>query len=70
MSWEYSTDIHREQTVTQLAAAYLNELEQLIRHCQSTNAGGLTPADAADFKWTETDLEDLSAAIKKAQGAT
>jgi len=70
MSWEYSTDIHREQTVTQLAAGYLNELEQIIRHCQSTNAGGFTPSDVADFKWTETDLEDLSAAIKKAQGAT
>jgi non-ribosomal peptide synthase protein (TIGR01720 family) len=70
MSWEYSADIHREQTVTQLAAAYLNELERLIRHCQRINAGGFTPADVADFKWTETDLEDLSAAIKKAQGAT
>src|SRR5215213_9527912 len=70
MSWEYSADVHREETVTQLAAAYLSELERLIRHCQGANAGGVAPSDAAEFKWTDTDLEDLSAAIKKAQGAT
>ena len=69
MSWEYSTDMHSEQTVTQLASGYLSELEHLIRHCQSVNAGGFTPSDFADFKWTDSDLEDLSAAIKKARGA-
>jgi non-ribosomal peptide synthase protein (TIGR01720 family) len=70
MSWEYSADMHSEETVTQLASAYLSELEHLIRHCQGTNAGGFTPSDFAEFKWTEADLDDLSAAIKKARGAT
>ena len=65
MSWEYSADMHSEETVTQLASAYLSELEHLIRHCQGTNAGGFTPSDFAEFKWTEADLDDLSAAIKK-----
>lgn len=70
MSWEYSNDMHREETVTQLATAYLSELEQLILHCQRANAGGFAPSDVAEFKWTDSDLEDLTAAIKKAQGAS
>jgi amino acid adenylation domain-containing protein/non-ribosomal peptide synthase protein (TIGR01720 family) len=69
MSWEYSTAVHREETVAQLAAEYLRELERLIRHCQNANAGAFTPSDFAEFKWSESDLEDISAAIAKARGA-
>jgi non-ribosomal peptide synthase protein (TIGR01720 family) len=68
MSWEYSSELHREETVVQLAADYVAELERLIRHCQSANAGGFTPSDFAEFKWSESDLEDISAAIAKARG--
>jgi amino acid adenylation domain-containing protein/non-ribosomal peptide synthase protein (TIGR01720 family) len=67
MSWEYSSEVHRDETVTQLAADYLQELERLIRHCQNANAVGFTPSDFAQFKWSEGDLEDISAAIAKAQ---
>jgi amino acid adenylation domain-containing protein/non-ribosomal peptide synthase protein (TIGR01720 family) len=69
MSWEYSSEVHREETVVQLADDYLRELERLIRHCQNANASGFTPSDFAEFKWSETDLEDISAAIAKARGA-
>lgn len=69
MSWEYSSEVHREETVVQLAADYLHELERLIRHCQNANAGGFTASDFAEFKWSESDLEDISAAISKARGA-
>jgi|GEM_PF-552479 len=69
MSWEYSSAVHREETVAQIAADYLCELEHLIRHCQNANAGGFTPSDFAEFKWSESDLEDISAAIAKARGA-
>jgi non-ribosomal peptide synthase protein (TIGR01720 family) len=68
VSWEYSSELHREETVVQLAADYLRELEQLIRHCQNANAGG-TPSQFAEFKWSESDLEDISAAIARARGA-
>ena len=68
MSWEYSTAVHREETVAQLAIEYVRELEQLIRHCQNANGAGFTPSDFAEFKWSESDLEDISAAIAKARG--
>ena len=67
--WEYSTAVHREETVAQLATEYLRQLERLIRHCQNANAGGFTPSDFTEFKWSESDLEDISAAIAKARGA-
>jgi len=69
MVFDYSTEVHSEATVKQLAESYLRELEQLIRHCQSANAGGVKAADVAEFKWSESDLEDISAAIAKARGA-
>jgi amino acid adenylation domain-containing protein/non-ribosomal peptide synthase protein (TIGR01720 family) len=69
MNWEYSSALHREETVAQLAADYLRELEHLIQHCQNANAGGFTPSDFAEFKWSESDLDDISAAISKARGA-
>lgn len=67
MNWEYSSAVHREETVVQLAADYLRELEQLISHCRNANAGGFSPSDFAEFKWNESDLEDISAAIAKAR---
>jgi amino acid adenylation domain-containing protein/non-ribosomal peptide synthase protein (TIGR01720 family) len=69
MSWEYNPEVHREETVAQLAADYLRELERLIRHVQNANAGGFTPSDFVEFNWSEGDLEDISAAIAKARGA-
>jgi amino acid adenylation domain-containing protein/non-ribosomal peptide synthase protein (TIGR01720 family) len=69
MSWEYNPEVHREETVVQLATDYLRELERLIRHCQNENAGGFTPSDFTEFKWSESDLDDISAAIEKARGA-
>ncbi len=69
LSWEYSSALHRDETVAQLAADYLRELERLIRHCQNANAGGFSASDFTEFKWSESDLEDISAAIAKARGA-
>jgi non-ribosomal peptide synthase protein (TIGR01720 family) len=69
MSWEYSSELHREETVARLAADFLSELEQLIRHCRDANASGFTPSDFAEFHWSESDLEDISAAIAKARGS-
>ena len=43
INWEYSSEIHHVETVTQLAAEYVAELERLIRHCQSPDAAVLQP---------------------------
>ncbi len=43
--WEYSGNVHREETVVQLAEAFLAALEQIVEHCALPGAGGCTPSD-------------------------
>ena len=63
IGWEYSTDIYRAETVAQLAGEYLEELERLIRHCQSSEAGGFTPSDFPEAELTQSELDDLIASL-------
>ncbi|HSL53916.1 MAG TPA: condensation domain-containing protein, partial [Pyrinomonadaceae bacterium] len=63
INWEYSSEIHHAETVTQLAAEYVAELERLIRHCQSPNAGGFTPSDFPDAELTPAQLDELIASL-------
>ncbi len=44
-TWQYSRQIHLPETVQGLAQRFLGALEDLIAHCQSSDAGGYTPSD-------------------------
>ncbi|OJF15797.1 non-ribosomal peptide synthetase [Couchioplanes caeruleus] len=43
--WEYSGNVHREETIVRLAEAFLAALEQIVEHCAQPGAGGCTPSD-------------------------
>ncbi|RKT12184.1 non-ribosomal peptide synthase protein (TIGR01720 family)/amino acid adenylation domain-containing protein [Streptomyces sp. 1114.5] len=43
--WEYSGNVHHEETVARLAEAFLAALEQIVEHCARPGAGGCTPSD-------------------------
>ncbi|WP_327329242.1 amino acid adenylation domain-containing protein [Streptomyces sp. NBC_01208] len=43
--WEYSGNVHREETVAQLAEGFLVALEQIVEHCARPGSGGCTPSD-------------------------
>ncbi len=43
--WEYSENVHREETVAQLAEVFVAALEQIVEHCAQAGAGGCTPSD-------------------------
>ncbi|HZE01356.1 MAG TPA: condensation domain-containing protein, partial [Pseudonocardiaceae bacterium] len=45
LTWEYSSDIHDEATVTRLAEGMIQGLEEIIEHCARAGAGGRTPSD-------------------------
>jgi non-ribosomal peptide synthase protein (TIGR01720 family) len=66
--WEYSANLYDRRTVEALAEGFRAALRSLIAHCLSPEAGGLAPADAAAFDWSESDLEQIAAAIRRAQG--
>jgi non-ribosomal peptide synthase protein (TIGR01720 family) len=66
VNWTYSENLHRRETVEALAQAFLGELRTLIAHCGSAEAGGFTPSDFADFDWSQSDLDSITAGISKA----
>jgi len=45
VSWTYSKNLHRLETIQHLATQYVATLEMLIDHCLSPEAGGFTPSD-------------------------
>ena len=45
VSWSFSRNLHRRTTIENLAAGFLEALRSYITHCQSPDAGGVTPSD-------------------------
>ncbi|MBE9107801.1 non-ribosomal peptide synthetase, partial [Nostoc cf. edaphicum LEGE 07299] len=66
MSWTYSKELHRQSTIEGLAQRFIEALRSLIAHCQSYDAGDVTPSDFAEFKqsqWDQADLDAITAAM-------
>jgi hypothetical protein len=45
MSWRFSRQVHRKETIEAVAGRFVAALRELIAHCQSPEAGGFTPSD-------------------------
>jgi non-ribosomal peptide synthase protein (TIGR01720 family) len=63
MNWTYSPIKHKRETVERLAEGYLEELEEIITHCQSPDAGGYTPSDFPDVELEQDELDELLAEL-------
>ncbi|WP_455917339.1 non-ribosomal peptide synthetase [Pseudomonas cerasi] len=59
LRWTFSRERHDQQTIRELAEAYLGELQSLIAHCLSDAAGGLTPSDFPLAHLTQPQLDSL-----------
>ncbi|WP_208491975.1 non-ribosomal peptide synthetase [aff. Roholtiella sp. LEGE 12411] len=60
ISWTYSNAIHRQTTIDNLAENFIKALRSLIHQVSGNNS---LPADLSDFQWSETDIENIIAAI-------
>jgi len=60
VSWVYSEQLHRRETIERVAADYLKALRELIEHCQLDEAGGFTPSD---FPLVQLKQEELDSAL-------
>ena len=60
MNFSFSSRQFKEETVTQLAEIYAQELRALIAHCLSPQAGGYT---ASDFEEAQLDDDELDALL-------
>ena len=60
MSFGFSENLHRHETIGRLAEGFVESLRGLIRHCQSPEAGGYTPSD---FPLAGLEQASLDAAV-------
>jgi amino acid adenylation domain-containing protein/non-ribosomal peptide synthase protein (TIGR01720 family) len=59
LRWTFSQEQFDTATIETLAGAYLQELQGLIAHCLSEEAGGLTPSDFPLARLTQPQLDAL-----------
>jgi amino acid adenylation domain-containing protein/non-ribosomal peptide synthase protein (TIGR01720 family) len=62
----FSEQVHRRATVVKLAEGVAASLRELIAHCRSPQAGGYTPSDFPLTGLSQTKLDKILAARKKA----
>ncbi|WP_433736335.1 non-ribosomal peptide synthetase [Pseudomonas putida] len=65
LRWTFSAERFDPSTISELADAYVCELQSLIEHCLRDDAGGLTPSDFPLAKLNQAQLDALpvSAAV-------
>jgi amino acid adenylation domain-containing protein/non-ribosomal peptide synthase protein (TIGR01720 family) len=63
VDWTYSQSKHRERTIRKLADRFTESLRELIRHCQSSEAGGYTPSDFPDAALSQDGLDRVIAQL-------
>ncbi len=59
VSLTYSQNLHRRETISRLAEAFIEELRVLIKHCQSAQEISYTPSDFPDAELNQQELDDL-----------
>ncbi len=63
VDWVYSRNIHRRETVERLAQQFIDGLRDLIGHCVSPEAGGVTPSDFPLAGLDQTQMANLAAML-------
>ncbi|WP_085691694.1 MULTISPECIES: non-ribosomal peptide synthetase [unclassified Pseudomonas] len=63
LEWTFSQDIHRRETIEQLAQAYQRALAEIIEHCCEGGHRGLTPSDFPLADLTQAQLDQLPVAV-------
>jgi len=64
ISFTFSKRVFREETIRPFAGYFKEELQTLIAHCQSPQAGGFT---ASDFKLANLDNKKLDKVLSQLQ---
>jgi len=68
VDWIYSENVHRRETIEQLANNFLTAVQAIITECQLSSVANYTPSDFAEFKssqWDQTDLDNILAALNQ-----
>ncbi len=63
--WIYSGNLFKAETIEALAQAFLEELNRLIDHCLSPEAGGYSPSDFPDVNLSDEEIDNLLSEIEE-----
>jgi non-ribosomal peptide synthase protein (TIGR01720 family) len=66
VGWAYSENLHHRATIERLAESFMDALRDIIRHCQSPEAGGFTPSDFPLLNLNQQQLEKIISKMNKA----
>ena len=69
LSWVFSRNLHRMETVEVLANGFIDALRSLISRAQVAAVDTFDPSALAAFGWEQKDLNDMMAEIRKSPGA-
>jgi len=64
LTWSYSEQVHKRETVERVAADFIEALRELIQQCQWGEVVGFTPSDFEDFQWSQHELDDITEVIR------
>jgi len=65
ISFTYSENKHRYETIERLAHSYLKNLRALIKHCESPDAGSVAVSDFVAAKLSQKELKKLMSRINR-----
>nr|QEO73952.1 condensation domain-containing protein [uncultured bacterium] len=60
LSWQYSEQVHDEETVRRLAERTLDGLREIVAHCAQPGVGGRTPSDFPLARLTQEQVDALA----------
>jgi non-ribosomal peptide synthase protein (TIGR01720 family) len=65
LSWIYSTNRHRAETIERLANNFIETLQSIIDHCLNLEERGYTPSDFPEADLDQAELDDLIASLSE-----
>ncbi|NER13683.1 hypothetical protein GWK08_09555 [Leptobacterium flavescens] len=63
MNWSYSRELYKETTLSELTGAFKDNLQNIIKHCTSTDTEEYTPSDFPEAGLSQEDLDNLMQGI-------
>jgi amino acid adenylation domain-containing protein/non-ribosomal peptide synthase protein (TIGR01720 family) len=59
IDWTYSSNIHHQETIENIAQEFVETLQQLIAYCSSLENAGYTPTDFPLIKFNQLELDQI-----------
>ncbi len=66
VDWAYSQNVHRQETIEQLANDFVAALRSIIRDYELSSVEKFTPSDFAEFKssqWNQDDIDSILSSV-------